>query len=76
MRFVISYIICCISHIRSFKSPLANAMLLPRLRRNTCVDLPNTQDVSTAIGWKLNLSVREAYLLCFMFSASLATALA
>ena len=42
----------------------------------TNVNLPNTPDVSTAIDWKSNLSVREAYLLRFQYSASLADALA
>ena len=65
----------CINHVRSRTSPLADAMRLPKFRMKTSVDSSNTPDASTAIGWKSNLSVREAYLLRFLDSASLAAVL-
>ena len=65
-----------VSHVRSLMSPLADAMRLPRLRMKTSVDSLTTPDISTAIGWRSNLSVREAHILRFKDSASLAAALA
>ena len=66
----------CISHVRSCTSPSTDTMLLPKLRRETSVDSPNTPDVSTAIGWESTLSVGEAYFLRLLDSALLASALA
>ena len=64
LPLIIANEIRCISHVRSRTSPLTDAMQPPKLRRRTSVDLPNTPDVPTTIGWKSNLSVWDAYLTC------------
>ena len=49
--------ICCISHVPSRTSPLADVMRLPVLHRKPGVDLP---DICTAVGWKSYVFIRDS----------------